>query len=103
MGRLLMVRKRPIVTCRECGDWGYEDADDPCPGLCPPCFDKAMYGHLEAQMVDRWDRGLTITECLRLADERFAAMGCTPAMREYSRQKAEVELAEELAAERRGN
>lgn len=31
---------RTKATCRYCDDWGYEDADDPAPGICPTCFDR---------------------------------------------------------------
>jgi hypothetical protein len=31
-----------LVACRVCGARGSETQDDPCPGLCPACFDDAL-------------------------------------------------------------
>lgn len=30
------------VVCRQCGERGYEDPDDPSPGLCPICLERRL-------------------------------------------------------------
>jgi len=31
-----------IVRCKDCGQMGNEDPDDPAPCLCPECYDKRL-------------------------------------------------------------
>lgn len=63
------------ATCRECGDIGIEDDTDPCPGLCPSCFDDKMAAvtfHF-ARDVDSDGLGRAI----QLAHERMTRIGMT--------------------------
>lgn len=32
----------PEVACRDCGQLGSEDPDDPAPALCPSCYEKRL-------------------------------------------------------------
>ena len=97
------ARRMERVVCRVCGEWGYEDADDPCPGLCPACLERALLRTMFATWGDRHDRGLSVGACLRLHDERLESIGMTPSARDDWQRKARRILADELAAERRAN
>ena len=97
-----MGPRRERVVCRVCGEWGYEAADDPCPGLCPGCMERALV----ATLADSWDdheRGYAVRRCIERNAARLEGLGLTPDAVARFRRGAEVALAEELAAERRGN
>ena len=50
------------IVCRGCGEWGYEEPDDPCPGLCPRCFNDLLHDQLARYLDDLDDRTLTDAE-----------------------------------------
>ena len=95
------ARRKPVV-CRVCGEWGYEEPDDPCPGLCPACLARALSATL-AETWDDHDRGHTVRRCIERNAARLEGIGLTPAAVARFRRGAERALAGELAAERRGN
>jgi hypothetical protein len=70
---------REKIICRGCGAWGYEDADDPCPGLCPRCFNDEMHDQL-AGLLD--DAGLPPAEQVARLDARLRAAGFSDAARQ---------------------
>jgi hypothetical protein len=69
------VRERERVLCRSCGDWGYEDADDPCPGLCPDCFEALLAA--QTPVLDAQQRALGSEAALALLLERLRRGGMT--------------------------
>ena len=96
-----MSRKR--VLCRECGVRGLEDPDDPAPGLCASCLDRAMAKAMWGMLEDRWRSGFTIRACLRRMLGRLEAIGLSKAAVRSYRRGAERMLADELALERMAN
>lgn len=66
---------RERVVCRVCGDWGYEDAGDPCPGLCPPCFDAALRVVTLALVVDCERIDLSTARCMERHGRRLRGIG----------------------------
>jgi hypothetical protein len=86
------------VTCRGCGDWGYETADDPCPGLCPDCFVDALSATVETSVRDRWFWGLPFWECVERQRRRLEAIGCTPAAQQRYLRKCEQVWADDQPA-----
>jgi hypothetical protein len=91
------------VSCRICGSWGYETPDDPCPGVCPVCFEEALVGTLAVSFEERHRRGLTVHACMERQRERLRAMGLAPAAEQRFARRAAALLADVLAAERRGS
>jgi hypothetical protein len=91
------------VICRICGSWGYETPDDPCPGVCPVCFEEALLGTLAVSFAERHRRGLSIRACMERQRERLRAIGLTPKAEQRLARRAQALLADELAAEGRGS
>ena len=63
------------VICRRCGVWGYEDADDPCPGLCPRCFEEGLEAETVALDEDMDNPALSDQDVSRRHGERLRALG----------------------------
>jgi hypothetical protein len=91
------------VVCRKCGRRYLEDAGDPCPGLCAPCFGNTLVADMFEAWRERSELGLSVRECLVRSQERLRAAGMTPAALAYQLAHKQTMLAEELAAERRAN
>lgn len=66
---------RERVVCRVCGDRYAEDAGDPCPGLCAPCFDAALRVVTVALVVDCERIELSTGECLQRHGVRLRGIG----------------------------
>jgi ABC-type protease/lipase transport system fused ATPase/permease subunit len=98
-----MSKARKRVECRACGDWGYEAADDPCPGLCPACMEQVLLESVVEALEDRWGRAMTARTCVRRQVERLRAIGMTEAAQQRYVRQAEIILADEFAAESRAN
>jgi hypothetical protein len=65
------------VTCRECRFVYGEDAGDPCPGLCAPCFERGLQ-RLTAVVVVEAGGGRHGPRALtRRHAERLRALGVT--------------------------
>jgi hypothetical protein len=75
----MTVRER--ILCRGCGGWGYEEPDDPCPGLCPRCFNDLLHDQLARYLDDLDDAHLTDARVADRLHERLVAAGLTDAAR----------------------
>jgi hypothetical protein len=86
------------VTCWSCGAEGYEQADDPCPGLCPLCFDRALAEETEVLLgeVRRFSR----EEAQRRHELRMRVLGVTEAV--LDRERRMVEQYRRASAARKG-
>ena len=86
----MSVRER--IVCRGCGEWGYEEPDDPCPGLCPRCFNDLLHDQLDRYLDDRDDRTLTDAQVADRLHERLVAAGLSDAARLQIEQRARAGL-----------
>ena len=67
--------------CRGCGEWGYEEPDDPCPGLCPRCFNDLLHAQLARYLDDLDDRSLTDVQVADRLTSACVAAGLSDAAR----------------------
>lgn len=64
------------VVCRECGADGYEEADDPCPGLCADCMEHLLAA--QTPILDVEQRALGSEVALTRLLDRLGRGGLTP-------------------------
>jgi hypothetical protein len=73
------------ITCRECGAEGYETRDDPCPGLCPWCFDEALAAETTRLLAEQASSVFSRETLQRRHEERLRRLGATEAVIERER------------------
>jgi hypothetical protein len=91
------------VRCTVCGAPGEEDETDPCPGVCPLCFEGLLQHETLALIHDRLRVGRTISSCLARSMTRLRKAGLTPEAALAAQAFLEAALARDLAEERRVN
>ncbi len=91
------------VTCQVCGAEGEEDETDPCPEVCPACFDGLLRHETLALINDRLRAGRTISNCLDRSMTRLRKAGLTQHAAAVARTFLEAALAQDLAEERKVN
>ena len=95
------------VRCTVCGAPGKEDPagpeDDPCPGVCPLCFEGLLQHETIALINDRLRAGRTIRSCLDRSMTRLRKAGLTAEATEAARVFLEASLARDLAEEHEAN
>ena len=75
------MTQRERVVCWGCGGWGHEEPDDPCPGVCPRCFNDLLHAQLARYLDDLDDRGLTDEQVADRLHERLVAAGLSDTAR----------------------
>jgi hypothetical protein len=78
-----------MITCRSCGADGYETPDDPCPGLCPWCFDEALAEETERLTAEAAQPGYSRVDLQRRHEGRLRDLGVTEAVIERERRMVE--------------
>jgi hypothetical protein len=67
-----------VSVCRQCGAEGEESPLDPCPGLCPPCFDLGM-AEIDEQLMTEVQR-LGQPPPITFLTDRLRRLGMTDSM-----------------------
>jgi len=87
------------VRCTVCGASGEEDETDPCPGVCPLCFEGLLQHETIALIHDRLRAGRSIRSCLDRSMSRLRKVGLTPEAALTAQAFLEAVLARDLAEE----
>lgn len=85
-----------IVHCRDCGELGDEDPEDPAPAICPDCYDKRLRRVFEG-LVPLLEGDVNPFEICRVFEKRLVEIGGeTP---EFARTHAKQMLVQMLFGE----
>ena len=93
------------VICPDCGAVGYEEAYDPMPGVCPPCFlqrmdavTRALWADCDRHTDPRHLPGILRRQFRRLVDAGMAPAAASEMLRRLAAELGAPPPAEALAA-----